>query len=81
MAAEVAMKAFADFVRFHSIKITDFQRASEILRVHVKAAVEPALAEAKAAFACNMGHLADATFRASMMQAGIAAAKELTGAA
>ena len=48
----------------------------ECLAAHVKAAVPKALADAKEAFEAGMPGVAEQTFAASMVMAGIEAAKE-----
>jgi len=48
----------------------------ECLAAHVKAAVPKALADAKEAFAAGMPEVAEQTFAATMVLAGIEAAKE-----
>ena len=83
MAAEIAMKAFADFIRGRSIKLDDakIDEAIVVLRRIVKEDVVAALDDAKEAFACRMDAIGVATFKASIMQSGIKAAREVTGAA
>lgn len=83
MAAEVAMMGFAEFIRGRSIKLDDagLDQAIVVLRRIVKEDVFAALDDAKLAFGCNMEAVGVATFRAAMIQSGIKAAREVTGAA
>ena len=46
------------------------------LRAWIKAKLPEALHDAKEALACHMDQVAEATFKATMLQAGIEAAKE-----
>lgn len=78
VAADTAMRAAADYIRLHEIVVDDYEHVTQVLQSEVKYAIGPALEEVKAAFAANMGHVAVATFRASMMAAGIKAAKEFS---
>lgn len=48
----------------------------ECIRACVKLHLPGALNDAREALACNMGQVAEATFAAAMLQAGIDAAKE-----
>lgn len=67
MAAEIAMKAFADFIRGRSIKLDDakIDEAIVVLRRIVKEDVVAALDDAKEAFACRMDAIGVATFTAN----------------
>lgn len=77
IGAEVAMKAAADYMRAKGIVWTDavITAVTDALRVTCKAAVGPALDDAKAAFEAGMPDAAQATFLASMRLAGIEAVK------
>lgn len=76
-AADTAMRACAEYLRLNNVTVTDYDTASTIIRRHVKAAVGPALDDAKEALEAGMGQVASATFLASMKLAGFAAAKEI----
>lgn len=77
-AAETAMRAAADYLRPRAKLTTDadLDRAASLIRNHAKAAVGPALDDARAAIDCGMVQVAETTFLATMAAAGIAAAKE-----
>lgn len=75
VAAEVMMRAFADYARSHAITITDYDAACELLRSRVRVYLPIALADAKEAMDCGMTQVAEATFKATLMQAGIEAAQ------
>jgi len=76
IAADAASRAAADFIRLNGLKVPDYDVASQCLRAEVKLALPQALQDAKEAMECHMSHVAQATFRASMAEAGIKAAKE-----
>ena len=77
IAAEVAMKAAADYMRVNRIASTEANITAVVdaLRVTCKEAVGPALDDAKAAIDAGMPDVAQATFLASIRLAGIAAVK------
>ena len=79
IALEVGARAALAYFRQHSPAHYEDPRLAEVLRRHLKATMPQALEDAKEAFACGMDRVAEATFRASMGQAGIAAAKEICG--
>ena len=81
IAADTAMRAAADYCRLNSVKVMDFEAATQILRAEVKVAMNEALDDAKKAVSAHMSQVAVQTFRASMMQAGIRAAKQFGEAA
>ncbi len=76
IAAELAMKAAAEYIRDNKLKVLDYNAATECLRSYCKSWLPMALEDAKQAFECGMTQVAEATFRATMAQAGIEAAKE-----
>lgn len=78
IAAEVAMRAAAEYVRSNGLKVVDYDAATECLRSHCKARLPLALDAAKKALDCKMGQVAEATFKAEMALAGIEAAKEFS---
>ena len=78
-AVEIAANAAADYLR--NKKVTgrsgiDTQKLLDIIRAQVKSHLDEALNDAKDALDANMSQVATATFKASMIQAGLAAAKE-----
>lgn len=75
-AAEIAMQSASDYVRKHNLIVRDYGAAIECLRSWCKIMLPQALADAKAAADCGMFAVASETFRASMVLAGIEAAKE-----
>lgn len=77
IAADAGMRAAADYVRLSSVTVTDFQGATEIIREEIRKAVGPALDDAKKALEANTGRMAECTFRASMVEAGIKAGKRI----
>ena len=81
IAAEVAMRAAAEYVRANNLKVVDYQAATECLRSCIKNRLASALDDAKAALDVGMGQAAEATFRASMALAGIEATKEFASPA
>lgn len=75
-AADYAIQgAFAYLRKHHALTLGVVDRLSEHLRRCAKAALPVALADAKEALDAGMVDAAQATFRASMVNAGIAAAK------
>lgn len=76
LASQTAMRAFAEYIRAHKLKVVSYDAASECLRSHIKARLDMALAHAKEALDCGMAAAAEATFKADMAIAGIEAAKE-----
>ena len=72
---EVASKAAFAYLVQHKLEATP-EALPACLRSWVKIKLLEALKDTKAAFASNVGQWAEATFRASMVLAGIEAAKE-----
>lgn len=81
IASDTAMRAAADYIRLNGIAVTDYEQATQALRSEIKLALNDALDEAKKASDCGMDQVAVCTFRASMMAAGIRAAKQFGEAA
>lgn len=81
IAADTAMRAAADYVRLHGIRVEDYDQATQVLRAEIKASLDDALGEAKQALDAGMGRVAEATFRSNMAAAGIRAAKQFGRAA
>lgn len=77
IAADAGMRAAADYLRLNSVAVTDFQGATEVIREELRKAVGPALDDAKKALEANMGLIAETTFRASMVEAGIKAGRRI----
>lgn len=75
-AAEIAMRAAAEYVRANNLKVLDYDAATACLRSWCKIKLPQALADAKQAQECGMSHVAEMTFKATMAEAGIEAAKE-----
>jgi hypothetical protein len=78
-AAEIAMRAAADYITRKGLKVTDYVALTNALKRHAKAALHEAIKDAKEALDAGMGSAAEATFRLSMAKAGIDAAKEVLG--
>lgn len=78
-AADAAMRGCATYVRTNGLKVADLDRLVALLKVHAKAAVDAAMADAKNALEANMGAVAESTFVASFTLAGVTAAKEYFG--
>ena len=76
VAADVAMRAAAEYVRTNNLKVLDYDAATACLKSYCKTYLPQALKDAKAAFDCGMNQVAEATFKATMALAGIEAAKE-----
>lgn len=78
MASDCAIKAaFAYLERHGQMTLENCDKLSDSLRRLCRAALPIALQDAKEALDCGMRETAIATFKATMMQAGIAAAKEV----
>ena len=75
-AANVTLKAAVEYIRANNLKVLDYVAATECIKSYCKTWLPIALKDAKAALDCNMGQVAEATFKATMAQAGIEAAKE-----
>jgi len=74
-AMEIAARGAAEYLRQHKLK-ADPDALLSTLRSWVKAKLPEALHDAKEALDANMGAAAEQTFKASMVLAGIEAAKE-----
>lgn len=76
-AADVAMRAAVAYLRNHDLQ-ADLGALAACLKVHVRAALPEAIADARAAIEAHMpSGIAAQTFAASMALAGIEAAKEV----
>lgn len=73
-AANVAMKAAAEYIRTNKLTV-DIDAVVESLKTHVKAALGPAMDDAREAYKAGMMSVAEQTFMASMSLAGIEAVK------
>ena len=77
-AADIAIRGALRYLQRHGrLDLATANKLEEPLRRCVKAAIPVALADAKAALDCGMVAVARATFAATMLQAGIAAGKEV----
>lgn len=76
VACQAAAKAAARYLQVHDLDADDGQM-KEVLKRHVKARLDEALADVKKTLDCGMGDVASQTFLASMVLAGIDAAKEV----
>jgi hypothetical protein len=74
-ACRIASQGAIEYLRVHGLT-ADMTALSECIRSWVKIKLPDALGDAREALACGMGHVAEQTFAASMMLAGIEAAKE-----
>jgi len=74
-AADIAMKAAAEYARVNGLKY-ETEAMVACLRAHLKAGWKAALYDAKQALDAGMPQVAEATFKASMAQIGIEAARE-----
>ncbi len=74
-ASVFAMRGAAEYLRLHKLQAEDVALAV-CVRSWIKIKLPGALHDAKQALDCNMGQVAEATFAASMVQAGIEAAME-----
>jgi hypothetical protein len=77
IAATTGMRAAADYLRLNGVTVADFQAATNVIREEIKAALDGALRDAKAALDANMRLAAEASFRASMAEAGIKAGRRI----
>lgn len=75
MAMRIAVKGATEYLEQHKLKANTAALA-ECLESWVKAKLPEALHDAKEAMSCGMDGIASMTFGASMIQAGIEAAKE-----
>ncbi len=74
-AAVIAACGAREYMRVHKLSASK-EALSVCLQSWIAAQMPVALADAKAAFECHMDQIAVTTFKASMIQAGIEAAKE-----
>ena len=81
VAADVAMRSAIEFLRDRgfNFQTADLDRLVAVMKRHAVAALEPALADAKAALDANLGRVAEVTFLATMKLAGAAAGREILG--
>jgi hypothetical protein len=77
-AVRIAIRGAHEYLRVHDLKADPDPLANSILQ-RVKERMPEALDDATKAVQCNMHQVAEATFRASMIQAGIDAAKDVAG--
>jgi hypothetical protein len=75
VAIKAATQGAIEHIKANSLKV-DFATLSESLRSMTKIRMPAALHDAKAALDAGMGSVAEQTFLASMVLAGIEAAKE-----
>ncbi len=75
LASRAATRGAQEYLRAHGLT-ADERALAECLKTWVRLKLPEALADAKAALDCHMTQVAQATFTASMVQAGIQAAKE-----
>jgi len=74
-ACAIAKRGAAEYLARHDFT-ADPEALAASLRTWVKAKLSEALADAKQALDCGMGQAAQATFAATMVNAGVEAAKE-----
>ena len=76
-AAEAAMRGAAEYIRANNLRSNaNLERITELIKLKAKAALPQALEDAKEALEANMGRLAEQTFMASMVLAGVNAVKD-----
>jgi hypothetical protein len=75
-AVKAAIHGAKSYLLANNLDADNDALAEAILR-HVDAKMDDAMADVKAALDCHMYQVAEATFRATMIQAGIDAAKEV----
>lgn len=75
--AVIAVRGAQEYLHVHNLQC-DTSRLAECVSRHCQLQLKQALANAKVAFDCGMEQVGMATFKASMIQAGIDAAKEAT---
>ena len=76
VAGKIATRAGLDYFKAHGLTY-DLDTFSVALKKHCMAKMPVAMADAKEAMECHMEAQAEQTFAATMMLAGIAAAKEV----
>ena len=75
VASRACMRGAVDYLRIHNLHATP-EALADCCRSWAKIKLPEALHDAKEAIACNMAQVAEQTFVATMIQAGIEAAKE-----
>jgi len=76
VAATIAARSAGRYLERHNLKAESPESLAESLRAMVKIRLPEALRDAKEALDCHMDKAAEATFAATMAEAGIDAAKE-----
>ena len=81
-AANNVIQGAADYIRTHNLNPSDAQLRTlmDDLKARCHAALDGALADAKAALEAGMSSVAMETFRATMRTAGIEGARAMLGA-
>lgn len=77
VTATASLRGAASYLQLNNVDVTDFAAASQVIREETEARLDEALRDAKAALEIGMVQVAEATFRASMLEAGIAAGKRI----
>lgn len=75
-AVQAAMRAAVQYLQVHNLEAED-RALTDALKAHVKAKIGEAIDDAKAAIDCGMTDVAEQTFIASMVLAGVSAAREV----
>lgn len=75
-AMSIALRGANHYLSAHNLKPVSTEALFECCQDWCKLKLQEALHDAKEALACGMNQVAVSTFAASMMQAGIEAAKE-----
>lgn len=75
IAVSAALRSAQQYMHVHNLK-ADEKVLWECCKSWCKIKLPEAIADARAAYDCGMNQAGDATFIASMVQAGIEAAKE-----
>jgi len=76
LAVDLCTQSAVLYVRANNLKVLDYEAATEVLKDYCKTWLPQALNDAKEAFDCGMSQVGEETFKATMRQAGIEAAKE-----
>jgi hypothetical protein len=74
-ACIIAARGASEYLKAHNL-VAERDALARCLKSWVKAKWQEAMNDAKEALDCGMGQYAERTFAATMMQAGIEAAKE-----
>lgn len=77
MTARIVYAAFKEYFKAHPDMKYSAAEATAAINRHSGLGYGQGMADAKEAFACGMSDVAETTFRASLVQAGINAAKEV----